>query len=162
MREFVHADAAFILRLVNTSGWLNYIGDRNIHNEHDALQYLENGPLKSYAENGYGLWCVEVIETGMIAGMCGLVRRKGLPGPDLGFAFLPEFEGKGYALESAIAVIGLSFETIGLDRLFAVTMAENLKARRLLEKAGMNFNRTILLKDGDEELLLYECYKRVL
>jgi len=57
-REFDTCDAAFILELLNTPGWLQFIGDRNIRNLEDAHNYLLNGPLLSYKGNGYGAWLV--------------------------------------------------------------------------------------------------------
>jgi hypothetical protein len=51
-------DAAFILELVNSPGWLKYIGYRNINTIEDAQNYLLDGPLKSYSMNGFGLWCI--------------------------------------------------------------------------------------------------------
>ena len=55
LRPFTNADAGFIVELVNTPGWLEFIGDRNIHTEEDAINYLQNGPIKSYQQNGFGL-----------------------------------------------------------------------------------------------------------
>src|SRR5688572_2577541 len=101
IREFTGSDAAFIVALLNSAGWLRYIGDRQVRNEKDALNYLENGPLKSYKTHKFGLWKVELKTTGQPVGMCGFLKRDSLSFPDIGFAFLPEFSGYGYAYESA-------------------------------------------------------------
>jgi len=45
LREFTLADANFIIELVNTPGWLRFIGDRNIKIEEQAKEYLRNGPM---------------------------------------------------------------------------------------------------------------------
>ena len=58
LREFVDADALFIVELLNSRGWIKFIGDRNVHSEMDALSYLHNGPMKTYALSGFGFWCV--------------------------------------------------------------------------------------------------------
>jgi len=47
LREFSTDDAEFIIKLVNTPGWLQYIGDKNIKSIEEAEYYLNNGPLKS-------------------------------------------------------------------------------------------------------------------
>ena len=44
-------DTEFIIQLLNSPGWLKFIGDRNVKTEDDAKAYLENGPLTSYREN---------------------------------------------------------------------------------------------------------------
>ena len=54
LREFTLGDAKFIVDLVNTPGWIEFIGDRNIKTEEQARTYLETGPIKSYGLNGFG------------------------------------------------------------------------------------------------------------
>src|SRR5689334_15984596 len=88
LRELTGDDAAFILELVNEPGWLRFIGDRNVHSLEDARGYIERVPRASYAKNGFGLWAVDLRETGERLGMCGLIRRESLPYADIGFAFL--------------------------------------------------------------------------
>ena len=48
IRELKLTDFQFILELLNSPGWLQYIGDRGVNNEEQAKLYLQNGPLKSY------------------------------------------------------------------------------------------------------------------
>ncbi|MGB5850101.1 MAG: hypothetical protein WBH40_16555, partial [Ignavibacteriaceae bacterium] len=55
LQELSIDDAEFILTLLNTPAWLEYIGDKNVRTIEDAVNYLENGPIKSYKENGFGL-----------------------------------------------------------------------------------------------------------
>lgn len=135
IRQFDISDAAFMLELVNTPAWLQYIGDRKVHNIEAAESYIANGSLKSYAENGYGGWLVGLKENGLPAGMCGLFQRAWLPAPDFGFAFLPEHAGKGYAYEAAIAALDhIKQQYPHLDRLYAITIPGNSRSIRLLEK----------------------------
>ena len=105
LREFSTEDASFIIELLNSPGWIKYIGDRNVKTPEQASEYLLNGPIKSYAVNGYGLWLVEKKDDQAKIGMCGIIRRETLKDPDIGFAFLPEFSGKGYAYEIAKACL---------------------------------------------------------
>src|SRR5688572_4300133 len=99
LREFTLEDTPFIIALLNSPGWLQFIGDRNVRTPEQARGYLEHGPFKSYRENGYGLCLVEQKESGNPVGMCGVLKRDTLDSPDIGFAFLPGFQGQGYALE---------------------------------------------------------------
>jgi RimJ/RimL family protein N-acetyltransferase len=155
LREFTPEDASFIIELVNSPGWLKYIGDRNIKTTDQARAYLENGPIKSYHDNGFGLWMVEnkVINTPM--GMCGILKRETLEHPDLGFAFLHEYMGKGYAFEAATATLTFAKEKLNLQTLCAITVPDNQNSIKLLQKVGMRFNNRICFPNNPEELLMY-------
>src|SRR5688500_10193973 len=91
LRQLELSDAPFIITLLNTPGWLQYIGDRYVKTIEDAEGYITNGPAKSYRDNGFGLLLVVERESGIPVGTCGLLKRKNLDHPDLGFAFLPEY-----------------------------------------------------------------------
>jgi RimJ/RimL family protein N-acetyltransferase len=155
MREFAVADSKFILELVNTPGWLEFIGDRNIKSEEKSVEYLENGPLKSYEENGYGLYMVELKTNRTPIGMCGIIKRPQLEKPDIGFAFLPEYFGQGFAYEIANATMIYSKEQLKLPVVYAITVPANKRSINLLEKIGMQFKKMFRLPDGNEELMLF-------
>lgn len=148
-------DAEFILELLNTPGWLQYIGDRNIHSTTDAINYLQNGPLKSYQLNGFGLYCVKIKASKEAIGICGLLKRDFLDVPDLGFAFLPQYEGKGYAFEAAQTILSYDIKTYNLDIVKAITLPNNNKSIRLLERLDFQFETSIIDSSGDE-LLVYK------
>jgi RimJ/RimL family protein N-acetyltransferase len=155
LKEFTTGDAKFIIELVNTPGWIKFIGDRNIKTEEQAISYLENGPLKSYGLNGFGLSMVELKSEKTPVRMCGIIRRDNLEGPDIGFAFLPEFTGKGYAYEIANATLGFAKEQLKLQIIFAITVPQNKTSIKLLVKIGMKFIKPFCFPDKDEELMLY-------
>ena len=155
MRPFVHGDAPFIVELLTGTFWLRFIGDRGVHNEDDARAYLDKGPLASYAQHGFGLWMVELKDTGEPVGMCGLLKRETLPDVDLGYAFLPRFWGKEYAVEAAAACRDYGRAVLGLKRLVAVTDPANKGSIRVLEKIGLRFERLIAFHEGEPESRLY-------
>jgi ribosomal-protein-alanine N-acetyltransferase len=152
---FVHEDAAFIISLLNSPGWLKYIGDRHVHTPDDAVAYLNNGPLKSYRENGFGLLRVSLRESGKPIGMCGLLKREELDSPDLGFAFLPDFEGYGFASEAAAAVIDQVRTVLRLPRIAAIVQNDNLRSITLLKKNGFAFEKQVVLGPKQEVLDFY-------
>lgn len=149
-------DASFILQLVNTPGWMRYIGDRNIHSVQDAEQYIVNGPVASYAKYGYGLWLIKRIEDDEPIGLCGLVKREYLPHPDLGYALLPQYEGQGYAIEAATAVVHHAQQVLSIPVIAAITTDDNVRSLRLLFKLGFDFIGMITPPQQDEELMLLE------
>jgi RimJ/RimL family protein N-acetyltransferase len=150
------SDAAFILELMNSPGWLKYIGDRNVHTTEEAATYIINGAMKSYKENGFGLYLVTTKSDQSPIGICGLIKRPGLEATDIGFAFLPQHEGKGYGYESASAVMAHARTELGLGAIVAITVAENEPSIKLLKKIGLSFAKTITLPGSEEELMLFE------
>ena len=155
LREFNADDTAFIIALLNSPGWIKFIGNRNVKTPEQSLHYLQSGPLKSYRENGYGLYMVERKSDGRAIGMCGILNRQTLQTPDIGFAFLPEYNGQGYAFEIANATKMHAIQNLNIPKLSAITMPENKSSIRLLEKLEFKFIKIICLPGSDEELLLY-------
>ena len=153
LRQFTTHDAGFIIQLFNTPGWLQFIGDRNVREHEQAVAYLQHGPIRSYAENGYGLYLVETKDANEKIGMCGILKRPTLETPDIGFAFLPDHSGVGYATEIATATLLYASDVLKIPHISAITKADNYRSIRLLEKLGMTLKRPIKF-DGDE-LLLY-------
>ncbi len=83
LQEFTTDDSEFMLKLLNTPSWLKYIGDRGVRTDKQAKKYLLNSAIKSYRENGFGVWRVSLKETGTVIGLYGLINREGLDGIDL-------------------------------------------------------------------------------
>src|SRR5512137_1213992 len=155
LRQLDAGDAPFMLQLLNDPAFIANIGDRGVRTVEDAARYIEDRMVPSYARNGYGLYLVELRETGASIGICGLVRRDYLDDPDIGFAFLPQFVGQGYALEAATAVRGHTFEALRLPRLLAITSPHNTRSMHLLEKIGLRFERMIAPPGESREIRLY-------
>jgi len=155
LREFEPGDTEFILHLLNSPGWLEFIGDRNVRTVEAARQYLVDGPIKSYASNGFGLFMVSLKTDHTPIGMCGLISRDELLDVDIGFAFLPEYTGKGYAYEIAAATLAYGMEVLRLPRIVAITDPANDKSIRLLEKIGLRFSKKIRFGAKQEELLMF-------
>ncbi len=149
-------EAPFFVELMNTPSFLKYIGDRNIKTIHDAELYLNKGILKSYEEHGFSYYKLKLKEDrNKIIGIVGLLKRKQLLDADIGFSFLPEFEGKGYGYEASVVIIKLAKETFKLKRIVAITNTDNNKSIKLIEKLGLTFEKRVKPFDDDEELLLF-------
>ncbi len=102
LRHFSNDDAEFIIELLNDPSFINNITDKGVRNRDDAIRYMQEGPMLSYQTFGFGLNLVEFKEMDEKIGVCGLLKRDVLDDPDLGYAFLPQYWGKGYAAESVI------------------------------------------------------------
>ena len=155
LSPFTLDDDAFILRLLNEPSFIENIADRGVRTREDARAYLSNGPLASYAAYGFGLWRVSLRVNGTPIGMCGLIRRKGLADVDLGYAFLPEYTGQGYAVEAARATLEYGRTERGFGRIIAIVSQTNPRSARVLEKLGFVRDGLIQLSDDPEDLLLF-------
>jgi len=154
LRELELTDADFILELLNEAAFLRFIGDKGVRNAADARDYIRNGPIHSYRRHGFGLYAV-CLTDGTPSGICGLVKRDGLADPDVGFAFLSRHRAKGYAVESAAAVLAHARQALGLQRIVAITSPENSGSIAVLERIGLRFERLIRLNEHSPELKLY-------
>jgi len=146
--------AQFILALLNEPSFLRFIGDKKVRTIQDAEQYIQNGPVASYERHGFGLCLVELKDTHTPIGICGLLKRDELPDPDIGFAFLPDFWNKGFAFESAAAVMNDARERLNLNRVLAITNQDNEPSIKLLQKLGLQIERTIKMSTDSSELFL--------
>jgi RimJ/RimL family protein N-acetyltransferase len=158
LREFSFDDDMFILELLNEPGFLRFIGDKGVRTVSDARNYLEKGPMESYRRNGFGLYavCVRGTEAAAPVGMCGLVKREGLHDPDVGFAFLARHWGRGYAVESAAAILEHGTRVLQLPRIVAITSPDNVGSIRVLEKIGLTFVRLMRLTGDSQPVKLFE------
>ena len=155
LRQLTTDDAEFIFELLNDPSWIQNIGDRNIRNLDDACAYIVNGPVASYAKNGFGLWLVELKETKESIGMCGLIRRETLEDVDIGYALLKRFWSQGYAIEAARAAKDYAKDVVGLKRLVAIVDPANEGSIRVLEKLGLRYEKMVRLSADDIDLKLF-------
>lgn len=142
-------DASFILDLLNTQGWKQFIGERNVHDLQDAVGYIDkiiNDPTVSYR-------VVRLKDSKTPVGVLTIIKRNDLAHHDIGFAFLPAYAGKGYAYESASALLKAPEVIAAHPRLLAISLKDNVRSIRLLEKLGMTFEQEI--NRESEELLRY-------
>ncbi|KRD31589.1 GCN5 family acetyltransferase [Lysobacter sp. Root916] len=153
--ELAPPDADFIVELLNDPAFLANIGDRGVRDHADALRYIANGPAASYAKHGFGLWLVRDKVSGERLGLSGLLQRDTLPDADIGYAFLPQYRGQGYAVEACTAVIAHAREPLRLPRVLAIVSPGNEASTRVLEKIGLRYQRRMRLSEDAEELLLY-------
>lgn len=155
LRWLTEDDAAFLCALLNDPDFLHFIGDRGVRTEAGARAYARERIRPHYAAHGFGMYAVVPKDGAHPVGLCGLVRRDGLDGVDLGFAFLPAWRRRGYAVEAARAVIAHARRDAGLTRLLAITQPDNTASIRTLESLGFRYERMVRLPGEDDDLRLY-------
>lgn len=125
-------DAEFFRDLLNSPGWIRYIGNRNVPDTAAAEEYIQSRMIRTYEEHGFGYYTVR-LRNGTRIGTCGFLKKPHLENPDFGFAFLPAHQGQGYARESASAILEYGIETFDFRTLDAETLPENQPSIRLLK-----------------------------
>lgn len=142
-------DALFYLELLNTPDFIANIGDRGLRTVEAAREAIEKGPMAMQAARGHSIYLVQMKATGIAIGMSGLIKRDTLDDVDLGYAFMPEYGGQGFASEAALAVVAYARDVLGLQRLVAITTPGNEASERVLRKVGMQFEKMVYLTDND-------------
>lgn len=150
LRQFNLNDSRFIIRLLNEKSFIENIADKKVRTTSDAHHYLTTGLMASYSLHGFGLYAVLLKDTvqnnePILIGMCGLLKRPELEFPDLGYALLPEFCGKGYAREAAEIVLKNDMKKYQLNTVLAVTSPTNKRSHLLLTNINFNFIGTTQL-----------------
>ncbi|SNR56051.1 Protein N-acetyltransferase, RimJ/RimL family [Maribacter sedimenticola] len=146
-------DATFIYELLNSEGWLQFIGDKQLSTVKKAEDYIVNNFMAGYQKHGFGLLKV-CLGNGLPIGICGLLKRDYLDNIDLGFAFLPAYEGFGCAYEASMAMMEFGKNQLQSSRILAICMETNTRSLALLRKLGFTKKDRIQLGSGSEELLL--------
>ena len=155
LRRLDFPDAGFLVGLLNQPSFLANIGDRGVRNIEDAHRHLREGPLAMYEKHGFGLWHVSRRSDGAPLGLCGLLQRDILPDVDIGYAFLPEYWGQGYAFEAAEATLLHAVRKFHLQRVIAVVSQGNRPSIRVIEKLGMTFERMVSMRPNEPDVCLY-------
>lgn len=155
LRWLEPTDAAFMFELMNDPDWLQYIGDRGIRSPEDARRHIVEGPRALCERLGFGLMLVELRESGVPIGACGLLKRDWLEDVDIGFAFLPAYRGHGYAHEAAAAMVHHGRTSLGLHRVAAIVSDGNASSRRLLDRLGFRFERMVVAPGATTPICLY-------
>lgn len=148
-------DAPFILGLLNEPSFIENIGDKGARDLDGAREYLRLGPLASYQQWGFGLFLTSLLEDRTPIGTCGLLQRDNLSCPDVGFAFKPQFWGRGYATESAAAVMEWGRRTLGIEKIVAITSEENDKSAAVLRRVGLELEKRVVLLDDEPPVRLF-------
>ena len=161
MRRLTLDDADLMFAIWNDPAFVKHVGDRGIRTLADARDALLAGAFRLYEEFGYGPYRVALTANDTAIGTCGLFRRAGFEDPDIGYALLPEFCGRGFAYESASAVLEHARTDLQLARITAFVSSENTASIALTEKLGLRFERTTRLAGEDEDVSLYSMSLRV-
>ena len=142
-------DHEFILSIVNSSGWIEFIGDRNVHSKDDALAYIDR--IRN-TQNLY-YWVARLKDGNTPIGIISFLKRDYLEHFDIGFALLPEFQGHGYAYEGAKGILEMVNGHPEYHPVLATTLPQNVSSIQLLVKLGLRFEKE--MEVGEDVLHIY-------
>jgi len=140
-REITEEDSDFIFALYSTETFKRFIADKNFQSAEDARKFIVNSLSVMYRTPGLGLMLVELKFNSAPIGICGLIKRDSLDEVDLGFGYLPAYEGLGYGSEAAGSFVDLARQELRLPRLVAITTSDNTASINLLSKLDFRFER---------------------
>lgn len=159
LRQATMNDAAFIYKLLNQDSFKINIADKQIRTLKDAEQYISNAFLTPYNLDAFAPYIVCLREQNKdfnAIGVCGLYKRPNLHFPDLGYAFLDQFNGKGYATEAAKTIIKYTGEVLKQAQICALTSPKNKSSIKLLEKCGFKLATQIIFNKEQGVSNLYQ------
>lgn len=136
MRKICLKDQRFILELLNSRGWQNFIGDRNVNTLEQSREYIKK--IQSTTKTIY--WIVVDLSLNIPIGVVTLVKDSLYPYSHFGFAFLPQFQKQGYAFEASRSILDHLSKFAQFETLLAITMPNNFNSVNLLEKLGFSFS----------------------
>lgn len=156
LRRFVDSDAEAFFRLNSEPDIVRFTARKPLTHVDEARAVLASAAFRADEQIGLGRFaCVEKT-SGQVIGLVGLKPPTELAHVDMGFRFLKEFWGKGYAPEAAAAIVRYAKETLLLEHVIATVFPENIASIRVLEKLGLTLTGKVRLAVAEHELLLYQ------
>ena len=155
MRWLTEEDAPLMLAIWNDPAFIRHVGDRGVRDIEQARQAMHDVILKVYRDQRMGPYGLFLHGSNEAMGICGLFKRDNLEYPDIGYALLPAYGGKGYALEAAHAVCDDARDHMGLKRLLAIVSPGHVRSINLLEKLGMSAGNRFCMPGEDDQVVLY-------
>ena len=138
IRPGIIADAPFLLDLNCDPDVIRYTGDSSLRNLADAEKLIHETLLPQFNQYKMGRFSV-FLKDGTYIGWCGLRYFPEKKEVDLGYRFKKIYWGKGYATESSLIILKYGFETLGLKKIIAKAMPENIASIKVLQKLKMTF-----------------------
>lgn len=139
MREFTLADKEAVLDFASCEKVTRYTGDAGmVKSLDDAAMVIRDIWMVEYERYGYGRYALIHKEDQKVIGFCGVKFDKGLSAPDIGYRLLPQYWGQGLATEAVTSALKYAREVLGLDKIIAVAVDENVASNKILHKLGFN------------------------
>lgn len=140
IREITVDDAQLVFDLNSNPNVTRYTSDPAFKNLEDAIELIKNVIQKQYTDYGHGRWAVVLKSNNSFMGWCGLKYMPDIRQVDLGYRFMQEYWGNGYATEAAKESLRIGFNTFKYNEIIGRVMKPNVNSIKVLEKCGMYFS----------------------
>lgn len=147
-RKFVDDDLALLIEQRSDPDVNKYLGGTKLQNP-EALATRLQFYISCYESHGFGMCAMLWRPTGEMMGSAGLQPLEGTNEVEVGYSLIKEFWGKGIGTEAARGWLKFGFTKAGLDRIVAVSNQENWASRHIMEKLGMEYEKTEFHYDAD-------------
>jgi RimJ/RimL family protein N-acetyltransferase len=155
LRPFTLDDAEEFFPLASDPDVLRFTGEIPAKSVEEVRQIMSARSLNDYKVYGFGrMACIEK-SSGRLIGFSGLKYLAELDEVDIGYRFLPDCWGKGYATESAKVFVDQCLREQKFNRIIGLVEPENTASSNVLKKLGLTFDRKIKPEDCASDLDLY-------
>lgn len=130
----------------------------------ESLQEMERMiqlRIKNYDKIGYGRWATFIKKDMKFIGWAGLAYLPEFDEVDLGYRFLPEYWGLGFATEASNAILNYAFNKLHLKKVMAIAMKENTASIRVMQKLGMVFDKYAPYEPEGVDVAWYLCNRQL-
>ncbi len=134
-----------------------YTGDGGVVSKKEIERRIIENVLGDYEKHGYGRLAVELKNEKKFIGFTGLKYLEDMDEVDLGYRFMKKYWGKGIATESAKACVNFGFETLGLNKIIAMVLPQNIDSIRVLEKLHFEYEKDII--EDNQLAKIYSLFK---
>ena len=155
IRPFTMADIEPSYQMNLDAEVSKYTGDGGVISKAELERRIVEDVMGDYRKHGFGRMAVGLNDGPDFIGFAGLKYLEDLDEVDLGFRFMSEYWGKGFATEAAKACLDYGFGELELKRIIGMVLPENGASIRVLEKCGFAFEKEIM-EDG----MLVQVYGR--
>lgn len=145
LRLFAERDLGALAAMYADAETMRHIGDGRTFTRDETWRAIA-GMLGHWALRGFGMWALELKQTGELVGRAGFIDPEGWPGFELGWLVARPHWGKGYATEAARFALDHALSTMGRRRVISLIRPGNERSTRVAEKLGMR-------AEGEIELL---------
>ncbi|QIP82768.1 GNAT family N-acetyltransferase [Streptomyces sp. Tu 2975] len=121
--------------------WVDDASPLDLEDTAEAIEQWE----EEWDEEGFGLFAVELLASGELAGFTGLSVPEFLPevmpAVAISWRLGSSFWGQGYASEAAQATLEFALQDRGLDRVISISRAGDEASENVIRKLGMVLER---------------------
>ncbi|NOU50141.1 GNAT family N-acetyltransferase [Pseudoalteromonas sp. JBTF-M23] len=154
IRKATLNDSDFIFTLLNQRSFIDNIADKQIRSMEDACNYIKGAFFDAY-ELGEKAPYIVTLKDGTAIGIAGFYQRPIFNVPDIGYAFLDEFTGQGYAREAISSLLNFAKDKLELSSILAITSPDNQPSIKLLNAVGLMYQSKVVLDPSLKESNLY-------